>query len=125
MSMDIEPAWRIEPGAGRHLGIGIIGTSVATLAGTIGLTHDDPNGRPDTLSLHRHGKQIRQDHFEMRWIPDAFPGPMSDLTDAIETGRSPVTAGRDNLGTTAVAQAAYRSAEERRSVRLDEISGAT
>ena len=58
-----------------------------------------------------------------RWIPDAFLGPMGDLMDAVATGREPITSGRDNLGTIAVAMAAYRSAAERRSVRLDEITG--
>jgi predicted dehydrogenase len=93
----------------------------ATLEGTIGLMYDYPNGRPDTLSLYRDGQEVRAYELDTRWIPDAFLGPMSDLMDAIETGRTPVTSGRDNLRTLAVVAAAYRSAEERRSVRLDEL----
>ena len=95
------------------------------LEGTIGLMYDYPKGRPDTLSLHRDGEAARAFEFDTKWIPDAFLGPMSDLMDAIETGRQPLTAGRDNLGTIAVVAAAYRSAEEHRSVRPDEITGAS
>jgi predicted dehydrogenase len=43
--------------------------------------------------------------------------------DAIATGLEPITAGRRMLPTLAIGEAAYRSAEERRSVRLDEITG--
>ena len=93
------------------------------LEGTIGLLYDYPRGRPDTLALHRDDAQARTYHFDTMWIPDAFLGPMADLMDAIETGRQPVTSGRDNLGTIAIVQAAYRSAEARRSVRVDEITG--
>lgn len=93
------------------------------LEGTLGLLYDYPDGRPDTLSLHRGGGQIRSYEFDTRWIPDAFLGPMGDLMDAIATGRQPVTSGSDNLGTIAVAMAAYRSASERRSVRVAEIAG--
>ncbi len=93
------------------------------LEGTLGLLYDYPDGRPDTLSLHRDGREVRAYAFDTRWIPDAFLGPMGDLMDAIATGRQPVTAGRDNLGTIAVVMAAYRSAAERRSVRVDELLG--
>ena len=94
-----------------------------SLEGTLGLLYDYPDGRPDTLSLHRGGGQVRAYEFDTRWIPDAFLGPMGDLMDAIATGRQPVTSGRDNLGTIGVVMAAYRSAAERRSVRVDEIVG--
>jgi predicted dehydrogenase len=92
-----------------------------TLAGTIGLLYDPPDGRPDSLALHVAGSPPTRFAFETRWFPDAFLGPMADLMDAVATGRDPVTSGRDNLNTLAVVLAAYRSAEERRSVRLDEI----
>ena len=94
-----------------------------TLEGTIGLMYDYPDGRADTLALLRDGARVHDYAFDTRWIPDAFLGPMSDLMDAIETGRTPLTSGREILGTIAVAMAAYRSSEERRSVRLDEITG--
>lgn len=93
------------------------------LEGTLGLMYDYPAGRPDSLALFRDGQHARDYHLDTLWIPDAFLGPMSDLMDAIETGRQPVTSGRDNLRTIAVVMAIYRSAEEHRSVRLDEITG--
>jgi predicted dehydrogenase len=94
-----------------------------TLQGTIGLMYDYPNGRPDTLSLYRDGEEVQAFEFDTMWLPDAFLGPMSDLMDAVATGREPATAGRAMLPTLAIGEAAYRSAEERRSVRLTEITG--
>ena len=95
-----------------------------TLQGTIGLMYDYPNGRPDTLSLYRDATEVQAFEFDTKWLPDAFLGPMSDLMDAIATGRPPITAGRQMLPTLAVGEAAYLSAEQRRSVRLSEITGA-
>jgi predicted dehydrogenase len=97
--------------------------TLGALEGTIGLLYDYPHGRPDTLELWRDAERIRGYDFDTMWIPDAFLGPMADLMDAIETGRTPITNGRDNLMTIAVVEAAYRSAAERRGVRLDEITG--
>ncbi|MFN8619735.1 MAG: Gfo/Idh/MocA family oxidoreductase [Chloroflexota bacterium] len=94
-----------------------------TLAGTVGLTVP-PDGVPDTLALHVAGQSPIPFSFDTRWFPDAFLGPMADLMDAVATGREPATSGRDNLGTLAVVLAAYRSAEERRSVRPEEILSA-
>jgi predicted dehydrogenase len=94
-----------------------------TLQGTIGLMYDYPNGRPDTLSLYREGEEVQVFEFDTMWLPDAFLGPMSDLMDAVARGREPTTAGRKMLATLAIGEAAYRSAEERRSVRLTEITG--
>jgi predicted dehydrogenase len=93
------------------------------LQGTIGLMYDYPRGRPDTLSLYRDGLEVQAFELDALWLPDAFLGPMSDLMDAIATGREPVTAGRRMLPTLAIAEAAYVSAAERRSVRLAEIVG--
>jgi predicted dehydrogenase len=95
-----------------------------TLQGTIGLMYDYPNGRPDRLALYRDGQQVQVFELDQMWLPDAFLGPMSDLMDAVATGRAPVTAGRQMLPTLAIGEAAYLSAEERRSVRLSEITGA-
>ncbi|MEX1297095.1 MAG: Gfo/Idh/MocA family oxidoreductase [Candidatus Limnocylindrales bacterium] len=100
----------------------VLGTE-GTLQGTIGLMYDYPNGRPDTLALYREGKAVQSFEFDTMWLPDAFLGPMSDLMDAIASDREPVTDGRRMLATLAIGEAAYRSAEERRSVRLTEITG--
>jgi predicted dehydrogenase len=101
----------------------ILGTA-GMLTGTIGLMYDYPNGRPDTLALYQEGAEVQTFQFDTLWLPDAFLGPMSDLMDAVATGREPITAGRRMLPTLAIGEAAYRSAEERRSVRLTEITGA-
>ena len=98
----------------------ILGTE-GTLQGTIGLMYDYPNGRPDTLALYREGKEVQAFEFDTMWLPDAFLGPMSDLMDAVATGREPRTSGRDNLRTLALVLGSYRSAEERRSIRVAEV----
>ncbi|MFN8624166.1 MAG: Gfo/Idh/MocA family oxidoreductase [Chloroflexota bacterium] len=91
------------------------------LEGTIGLLYDYPDGRIDTLELRRPGVAPQTFDFEgVRWIPDAFLGPMSDLMDAIATDREPITSGRDNLRTLGVAFAIYRSVAERRTIDLTE-----
>jgi predicted dehydrogenase len=100
----------------------LLGTA-SMLTGTIGLMYDYPNGRPDTLSLYRDGEEVQSFDLDTKWLPDAFLGPMSELMDAIATGRAPLTAGREMLPTLAIGEAAYLSAEERRSVRLSEITG--
>ena len=47
---------------------------------------------------------------------------MASLMEAIQTGGEPLTSGADNLGTLRTVAAAYRSAAEGRTVRLDEIA---
>lgn len=59
--------------------------------------------------------------FTRKWFPDAFAATMGELFRAIETGTEPSIGGRDNLGTMRLIEAGYRSAAERRTVRLDEI----
>ena len=59
--------------------------------------------------------------FSRKWFPDAFVGTMGELFRAIETGDEPSISGRDNLDTLRLVEAAYRSAAERRAVRLDEV----
>lgn len=97
-----------------------VGTK-GTLEGTIGAMFDPPDGRPDTLTLRRADMDPLDFDFDQRWFPDAFLGPMSDLMDAIATGRPPVTSGRDNLSTLALVLGAYRSADERRSIRVEDV----
>lgn len=55
------------------------------------------------------------------WFPDAFAGTMGQLLEAIATGTEPPISGRDNLRTIALVEACYKSLEEHRPVRLDEI----
>ena len=56
------------------------------------------------------------------WFPDAFAGTMSQLLCALEDQAEPEISGRENLGTMALVDAAYRSSLEHRSVTLAEIT---
>ena len=93
------------------------------IKGTIGLMYNYPTGRPDTLEAH--SDSFAPDvWFDVRleglWIPDAFIGPTASLMQAIQEDGVPETDGADNLQTLRVVEAAYLSAAENRSVRLDE-----
>ena len=54
------------------------------------------------------------------WFPDAFQGTMGALFDALNGGENLLT-GDDNLRTMALIEAGYRSLDEKRVVRIDEI----
>jgi predicted dehydrogenase len=93
------------------------------IEGTIGTNYDYPDGRSDTIKFtSRHNSAL---NFEAalpgKCIPDAFYGPMASLMEAIQTGGEPLTSAEDNLGTLRVIEAAYRSMNEQRSVRPEEI----
>ncbi len=60
--------------------------------------------------------------FTRKWFPDAFLATMNELFCAIEADREPTISGHDNLRTLRLVEAGYRSALERRTVRLDEIA---
>ena len=60
--------------------------------------------------------------FTRKWFPDAFLATMNELFCAIEADREPAISGHDNLRTLRLVEAGYRSAQERRTVRLDEIA---
>ena len=55
------------------------------------------------------------------WFPDAFEGTMGQLLEALATGAEPAISGRDNLKTMALVEACYKSIEEHRVVRLEEM----
>ncbi len=102
----------------RFLGTGGI------ITGTLGLLYDYPTGRVDTLRYQPNAepRQWHEAALSTWWIPDAFAGPMASLMEAIQTGGEPLTSGADNVRTLQVVFAAYRSAEEGRTVSLDEIA---
>ena len=92
-----------------------------SIRGTIGLMYDYPNGRADTLELN--SRVLPTDgwlHYPVtsRWIPSAFIGPMASLLEAISTGGTPDTNGRDNLNTLNIIHALYKSGEEHKVVKL-------
>ncbi len=99
-----------------------IGTE-GVITGTLGAMYNYPHGRPDTLewSSHKYYPEKRfEAKLEGKWIPDAFIGPTASLMQAIQEDGIPETDGADNLQTLRVVEAAYLSAAENRSVRLDE-----
>ena len=86
-----------------------------SIRGTIGLMYNYPHGRADTLEIN--SRVLPTDGWlpypvTSRWIPAAFIGPMASLLQALATGGSPVTAGRDNLNTLRIVHALYRSGDE-------------
>lgn len=94
------------------------------IQGTIGLLYDYPKGRPDTLqvrSKHISNGVLLEVPLEGLWIPDAFIGPMASLMESIETNGTPITDAVDHLDTLRTVFAAYTSATEHRTVRLEEV----
>ena len=90
--------------------------------GTIGWP-SYPQRTPSTLDFttrHRPNEWLSPRWDEV-WFPDAFVGPMGELLLALEERREPSIGGRDNLGTMALVDAAYRSAAEHRAVEIAEL----
>jgi len=107
---DIYIKWRVE---------GMDGVA----QGTIGWP-DYPKGSPSTLrycSRKTTNGHWVQPSWETRWFPDAFAGVMEQLQYALKTGAAPMLSAADNLRTMALVEAAYRSVQERRVVRLAEF----
>jgi predicted dehydrogenase len=89
--------------------------------GTIGWP-SYPERTPSTLDwTSTQHPTWQQPRWNEVWFPDAFIGPMADLLTALEENRQPETSGRENLGTMAVVDAAYRSVREHRAVELAEF----
>jgi len=55
------------------------------------------------------------------WYPDGFIGSMGDFLSALAEGREPQISGRRNLGTMALVEACYRSAERGQVVTLASV----
>ncbi len=82
-----------------------------------------PNAVPSTIEFttaRQPGVWFRPQWKEV-WFPDAFRGTMGMLLEALATGEKPAVSGRDNLRTMALVEACYRSLDERRPVRIEEI----
>jgi len=107
---DIYIKWRVE---------GLDGVA----QGTIGWP-DYPAGSPSTLrycSRKTTNGHWVQPSWETRWFPHAFAGVMDQLQYSIKTGSAPIISAADNLKTMALVEAAYRSVQETRAVRLAEF----
>ncbi|MEY7851775.1 Gfo/Idh/MocA family protein [Natrarchaeobius sp. A-rgal3] len=82
--------------------------------GTIGLFDHYPESGPDTFEFLAAGDS-EGERYEISdaWFPDAFVGTMGSLLEAIETGETPPTHVQDNLETLRLANATYKSWNER------------
>lgn len=108
---DIYIRWRIE---------GLNGLAL----GEIGWCQN-PYTTPSTIRYASRGdSSFRQPHWKESWFPDAFAGTMAELLIALESDTEPPISGKDNLKTMALVEAAYVSANERRSVTVQEIEQA-
>jgi predicted dehydrogenase len=54
------------------------------------------------------------------WFPDAFPGPMGALIDAIAEGTEPANSGTDHVFTLELVDACYRSLETKQRVEISQ-----
>jgi len=88
--------------------------------GTIGW----PTGAASTLSYaskHETDGKWVSPTWETMWFPHAFIGVMEQLQFAIKSGNTPELNIEDNVKTMALIEAAYKSIDESRAVKLDEI----
>jgi predicted dehydrogenase len=85
---------------------------------------DHPWGSPSTLRFidAAEPEKAIEPRWTKRWFPDAFSATMAEVLRAVADGGTPAISGRDNLGTMALLEAAYRSAEEGRAIELSEIA---
>ena len=106
---DVYIKWRVE---------GTDGLAV----GTIGWP-SWPNGTPSTIrfTTKQAGTAWFAPEWKEVWFPDAFEGTMGQLLQALATATEPAVSGLDNLHTMALVDACYKSIEEHRPVRLEEI----
>nr|MBC8291421.1 gfo/Idh/MocA family oxidoreductase [Planctomycetota bacterium] len=94
--------------------------------GTIGWP-SYPDRTPSTLDFTstKPPGEWHKPRWDEVWFPDAFVGPMAQLLVALETDSEPEISGQGNLGTMALVEACYRSAEEHRAVEISEIQSGT
>jgi predicted dehydrogenase len=90
--------------------------------GTIGWP-DYPEGSPSTIEWTTRAMEgeWERPRWEERWFPQAFKGTMGQLMRAIQEDSEPEISGRTTLGTMALVEAAYRSADEGRAVSPKEV----
>lgn len=82
-----------------------------------------PNAQPSTIDFttRREPGVWFAPRWKEVWFPDAFEGTMGMLLEAVARGGEPAVSAPDNLHTMALIDACYRSLDEHRPVRLDEI----
>lgn len=124
MALSLEDVWSGPREDGyeddQHINWRVEGTDGAA-KGTIGW----PTGAPSTLTYASNketgGKWVTP-KWETMWFPHAFIGVMEQLQYAVEAGSKPELDVSDNIKTIELIEAGYRSIDEGRVVRLDEIS---
>ena len=89
--------------------------------GTIGWP-DYPDGSPSTITWTTRALDGAWESptWDDRWFPQAFKGTMGQLMRALQEDTEPEISGRTTIGTMALVEAAYRSAQEGRAVALTE-----
>jgi predicted dehydrogenase len=82
-----------------------------------------PNAQPSTIDFttKRQPGVWFAPRWKEVWFPDAFEGTMGMLLDAVAQGGEPAVSASDNLRTMALVDACYKSLDEHRPVKLDEI----
>lgn len=82
-----------------------------------------PNSVPSTIrfATKRNPGVWFAPQWDEVWFPDAFQGTMGELLDSLTESRVPKIGGRENLGTVALVDACYRSLDEHRPVRIQDI----
>jgi predicted dehydrogenase len=83
-----------------------------------------PTPTPSTITFTTADQPgyVFQPRWPEVWFPDAFQGTMGALFTALGGGEN-VLSGEGNLATMALVEAGYRSLDEKRLVRIDEITG--
>lgn len=124
MALSLEDVWAGPRGDGhvddQYIRWRVEGTE-GIAKGTIGW----PHGEPSTLAYtakHTTQDQWVTPEWSTMWFPQAFIGVMEQLQYALASGTEPALTVADNVKTMTLVEAAYRSIEQRRTVRLDEIS---
>ena len=104
----------------QHINWRVDGTQ-GVAKGTIGW----PTGAASTLtyaSAKTTGGEWVSPQWDTMWFPHAFIGVMEQLQYAVKSGTPPALSVADNVKTMALVEAGYRSIDERRAVKLSEIS---
>lgn len=123
LALSVEDVWSGPRAAGyrddQYIHWRVEGTQ-GVARGTIGW----PTGEPSTLSYastHGTGGEWITPDWSTMWFPHAFIGVMEQLQYALRSGTEPALSVADNVRTMALVEAAYRSIEQGRTVRLSEL----
>jgi predicted dehydrogenase len=124
MAVSLEDVWSGPRQEGyrddQHISWRVDGTE-GVAKGTIGW----PKGVASTLtyaSTRTTNGEWMTPEWDTMWFPHAFVGVMEQLQHAVNSGEPPALSIADNVRTMQLVEAGYRSIDQRRTVRLSEIS---